>query len=532
MTLTTASRDVPETAAVGPWWRRLPSTQVIVWVWMVAMAAVRAGTTQERDPYWEARAGVENLMGTPLVRPDSWSWAPVHDLFYPNSPGWNLLLGVSWLAGGYWGLFLFTFAVLLAYFAIAYALARRLGAHPLAALAGVTTAFILALPMLSARGTVGVQLLIWIGLYIPIWWRPRLARTSPWLTGVVLLGTGGVLSVVGNWVHLSFVVMALVLAAAWALYWLLSDWPTGSLRDRLTDPRRWAAVIGGSLGLVGGILATPYGIAMTLERTRVTQAACAGQIMEWVSPFTTGLTALWPFVAICMIAILGGIGWWLVARLRSGQLDNTFALAAAICLVGVPFGIAGLFALRFLGVSSLTLVPVIGLGISQAAYKARDWAARLPSTTAWRESAVRWTTTKSWRIVLTVVAGILLPFAVVLGPGTHAVPAELEAIESLPSGCRLFTTASVAGPTILARPDVPIWFDGRADYFGRQRLIEAHEYFVGVGETSAPPGATCAIFPTLGDRDDYPAVTARLNGDPTWVFSGTYHGFDVWLRRG
>lgn len=531
MTLTTAPRDVPETVAVRPWWRRLPSTQVIVWVWMVAMAAVRAGTTQERDPYWEARAGVENLMGTPLVRPDSWSWAPVHDLFYPNSPGWNLLLGVSWLAAGYWGLFLFTFAVLLAYFAVAYALARRLGAHPLAALAGVTTAFILALPMLSARGTVGVQLLIWIGLYIPIWWRPRLARTSPWLTGVVLLGTGGLLSVVGNWVHLSFVVMALVLAAAWALYWLLSDWPTGGLRERLTDPRRWAAVIGGSLGLVGGILATPYGIAMTLERTRVTQAACAGQIMEWVSPFTTGLTALWPFVAVCMIAILGGIGWWLVARLRSGRLDNTFALAAAICLVGVPFGIAGLFALRFLGVSSLTLVPVIGMGISQGAYKARDWAAGLPSTTAWRESAVRWTTTRSWRIVLTVVAGILLPFAVVLGPGTHAVPAELEAIQSLPSGCRLFTTASVAGPTILARPDVPIWFDGRADYFGRDRLIEAHEYFVGVGETSAPPGATCAIFPTLGDRDDYPAVTARLNSDPTWVLSGTYHGFDVWLRR-
>ena len=83
--------------------------------------------------------------GTPLARPDSWSWAPVPDLFYPNSPGWNALLGLSWLGGGYWGLFLFTFAGLLTYFAVAYALARRLGAHPLAALAGVTTGVIEAI---------------------------------------------------------------------------------------------------------------------------------------------------------------------------------------------------------------------------------------------------------------------------------------------------------------------------------------------------------------------------------------------------
>lgn len=528
MTLTAVGAD---TAPTRPWWRRLPSSQLIVWVWLVAMAAVRAGTTQERDPYWEARAGIENLTGTPLARPDSWSWAPVPDLFYPNSPGWNALLGLSWLGGGYWGLFLFTFAGLLTYFAVAYALARRLGAHPLAALAGVTTAFILALPMLSARGTVGVQLLLWVGIYIPLWWRPRLARTSPWLTGVVLAAAGFAVSAVGNWVHLSFVVMAVALAGSWGVYWLASDWPDGGWRARLSDPRRWAAVLGGSLGLVLGILTTPYGIAMTLQRTRITQAACADQILEWMAPFTPGLTAQWPFVAVCMIVIMGGLLWWFVARVRSRHIDNTFALAAAISIVGIPFGIAGLFALRFLGVAALMLLPVVGMGISLLARRAQAWARTLPETSAWRESALRWTGSRSWRIVLSLVAGLLLPFAVVLGPVTHAVPTELAAIESLPSGCKLFTTASVAGPTIIARSDIPIWFDGRADYFGRDRLIEAHTYFVGDAPTAAPPGATCAIFPSLGQRDDLPGVTARLNADPSWVATGTYQNFDVWVLR-
>jgi len=42
------------------------------------------------------------------------------------------------------------------------------------------------------------------------------------------------------------------------------------------------AALGGGLGLGVGILATPYGIAMTLERSRITAAACADVIIEWV----------------------------------------------------------------------------------------------------------------------------------------------------------------------------------------------------------------------------------------------------------
>jgi len=526
----TPSADADDAVVARPWWRRLPSSRLIVWVWIVAMAAVRAGTTQERDPYWEAKAGLENLTGTPLVRPDSWSWAPVQGSFYPNSPGWNVLLGLSWLGGHYWGLFLFTFVVLLAYFGLAYVLARRLGAHRLGALAGATIGFILALPMLSARGTVGVQLLLWVGILVPLWWQRRLARTSPVGTAVALFAIGAVLSAVGNWVHLSFVAMAVALAASWGVYWLVSDWPEGGWKARLADPRRWAATLGGGLGLGVGILATPYGIAMTLERSRITQEACVDSILEWASPFTPGMTTQWPLVAICMLLVLVGVGTWFVRHLRRGPIDNTFALAAAICTMAVPFAVAGMFALRFLGVSALMLVPILGMGVTSIGYRARTWARRLPDSSAVKESAMRWTQSRSWRIVLSLVAVLLLPFAVWMGPGNHAVPEEQEAIQALPSGCKLFTTASIAGPTILSRPDVPVWFDGRADYFGRARLIEAHAYFFGEASSAAPPGATCAVLPVTGQITSLPKATARLNADPAWKLIGTYNRFDAWVR--
>lgn len=528
MALTLTAADADPAVSPRPWWRRLPSVRVIVWVWLVAMAAVRAGTTQERDPYWEARAGIENLTGTPLVRPDTWSWAPVNDVFYPNSPGWNVLLGLSWLGGHYWGLFLFTFVVLLAYFGMAYALARKLGAHPFGALAGATVGFILALPMLSARGTIGVQLMLWVGIFVPLWWRPRLARTSPVTTAVVLFGIGAALSAVGNWVHLSFVAMAVALAASWGVYWLASDWPTGGWKARLSDPRRWAA-LSGSLGLLVGILATPYGISMTLERSRITQETCAEFILEWVSPFRPMLSPQWPFVAISMLLVLVGIVVWFGRRLRRGPIDNTFALAAAICTMAVPFAVAGMFALRFLGVSALMLVPILGMGITMIGRRARAWAQRLPDSSPFKEPGLRWTRSHSWRIVLSLVAALLLPFAVWLGPVNHAIPEEREAIQSLPSGCHLFTTASIAGPTILTRPDVPVWFDGRADYFGRARLLEGDDFFTGVGKTAAPPGATCAVLPVIGQFTSLPKATARLNADPAWTPVGTFNGFDVWV---
>ena len=126
-----------------------------------------------------------------------------HD-FFPNSPAWNSLLGISWWTGGFWGLFVFGFLAIFGFFALAYLMARKLGAHPLGALAGIVGGSAWATSMFSSRGTLGVQILLLLGLFIPTWWRPRLECHSSWTNAGTFLAVGACLGTVGNWIHLSF----------------------------------------------------------------------------------------------------------------------------------------------------------------------------------------------------------------------------------------------------------------------------------------------------------------------------------------
>nr|NLI50951.1 hypothetical protein [Propionibacterium sp.] len=133
-------------------------------------------------------------------------------------------------------------------------------------------------------------------------------------------------------------------------------------------------------------------------------------------------------------------------------------------------------------------------------------------------------------MVLTAVAVLLLPGVALLGPVARARPAEANALATLPAGCRLFTPMGVAAVAILTRPDVPVWFDSRVDYYGRTRLLEAIAYSTGQGPTAAPPGTTCVILPTRESRSSSPKATARIQAEPGWDYRGSVNGFDVWVR--
>ncbi|HSN12590.1 MAG TPA: hypothetical protein VLS51_10830 [Propionibacteriaceae bacterium] len=536
MTLTPLARSRAAARKPGRLGRWLPpSADAIAWVAMVALAAVCAGSPTERDPYWEARAGIENLTGTPLARPDAWSWSPVDRLFYPNSPLWNSLLGLSWWGGGFWGLFLFAFTAILTLFALSYLLARRLGAHPLAALAGLLFAFAWAMPMVSSRATIGVQILFTTGICLAMWWRARIPRHSALVNGLWVGAASTAIGVLGNWVHLSFFSLGPLLGAACGVYWMVSDW-SDSWRARVRDARRWALVVATELGMVIGSLSTPYGVAGTLARSRETALSSSTAILEWVSPFHPGILERWPLMLRWSVAgVVAAVTVvcfvvWLTRTLRRGNLDNRRAAIIAIGCLAVPFAVAGEIWLRFLGVFTLLFIPVWGVAITWVAHRARARADRLPDGSPFHETAHRWTRTGPWRTVLTIVCGLLLPFAVWMGPVAHAVPPELQAIRALPSGCRLFSTAAIAAPAILTRPDVKVWYDGRADYYGLARLTDSETYFTGLSATAAPPGATCAILPALTQKDGLPLVTARMRADSSWRFVGTYNGFDLWLR--
>ncbi len=74
---------------------------LLPWLALAALAVVRAGVVDERDPYWQVRAGLENLGGAPLSRPDTWSWAHVDRRFTQTSPAWNDALALGWDADGW-----------------------------------------------------------------------------------------------------------------------------------------------------------------------------------------------------------------------------------------------------------------------------------------------------------------------------------------------------------------------------------------------------------------------------------------------
>lgn len=380
-----------------------------------------------------------------------------------------------------------------------------------------------------------VQVLLVIGLSVPWVWRRKVSRHSALVNAVGLFIIGALLAAFGNWIHLSFIAVAPALAVSWAVYWLFSDWP-GDVRSRLHDSKRWALVVGGTVGLALGTLATPYGVAMTIERSRVTQATCADTVLEWVSPFSSMALGNWPTVvqwpSAAAFALLSSglfIRWWL-RRAWSGRLDETFARASAVAVVALPLTIAGMFMLRFLGASFLTFTPVVGMGITLVSRRLKGYADRLSDDSRFKETAVRWTQARPWRIVLSIVWILLLAPALLLGPVHHGVPIELAAVEALPHGCRLFTSASISGPTLLLRPDVTVWIDGRADYFGRQRAIDVGIYYSGRGDAPTPSGATCVILPSIDMNDVTYREAQRLSADPTWHLLGTFDHLAVWTR--
>ncbi len=100
---------------------------VLLWGFLVSLALVRAGHPEERDAFWQIRAGMENLAGVPLARPDTWGWSGVEGNWYPNSPLWNMLLALSYGTAGFWGLFVLSGVTIVALLMVTNVLGRRLG---------------------------------------------------------------------------------------------------------------------------------------------------------------------------------------------------------------------------------------------------------------------------------------------------------------------------------------------------------------------------------------------------------------------
>lgn len=484
----------------------------------LAFALARAGRAAERDPYWQIRAGAENLAGVPLARPDTWTWSGVAGDWYPNSPLWNLLLAGSYAAGEFWGLFAFSALALLALLVLTALLAARLGARRLPGLLGLFAIFAGALPYLGARATLGAQLLIATAVLVGLWLSDRAAvlGTGP-LAGATAVAAL-VLSVLGNWVHLSFLLVGPGLAVVWALLWLL--------RPRLAVARRTVLAVAGAVGWLLGPVLSPYGLAGGLARARAVQEVSQGLLTEWSSPFDPIQGGQWDVMAVVAVLVAAASAWWLWVEARRGA---DVRLLAALVLIGVPASVAGLVALRFLGIGPVTLAPVVAALATRLVDRLRQRLGRPGDPSRVRAALADYTAGRFWRVVLTVVLVALAPVALVLA-GEHAVPRERAILARLPAGCRVFSAPDIAGAAVLLRPDAPVWMDGRADFFGRELLQLGVSHWTGEHPSVVPEGTGCVLLePT---RPLTTGLRARLAASGQWRLAATADGFELWLPSG
>lgn len=506
------------TAALG---RRAARGWALPVVALSFLAVVRAGILQERDPYWQVRAGLENLSGAPLVRPDSWSWAPVDAPFTQTSPLWNDLLGLAWRTGGFGGFFVVGMLSIWAYGLVVLVLARGLGARPLPALVGVMATLLLALPMLSPRGALAAQTLFLLAVAGSHRALPRLGPMPAAVAVPAVTAAGVATAALGSWLHLSWLLLAPALLATAVVMALL----TPALR------RRRVALLGPALGagLGLGLLVGPYG-TRAWALSRGVQEAASGVVLEWLPVWSPGLLPRWLPTALLTAAGAGlGLGW--VWRHRSSHKDRRLSLLAGLLVTAAPAAVAGFTTIRVVGLALLTLAPVAALGVTRLATLLRARGARPGAGPVLRHPRVRhWLTAAPWRVVTAAVLVLLAPLVVVAGSRLGRPVVEAAALPALPAGCRLVSDANAAGPVLLLRPDVTVWADTRADYWGRERNERAVRLLMtGRDDTGVLARATCAM---LVDDPSVPStgLARALDAAPGWARAYSTPAVTVWAR--
>jgi hypothetical protein len=510
------SAAAPARVSRGDWW--------LIVGWIAAISVALAGTIHDTDPYWQIRAGEENLDGVPLARPDTWSWAPVDGLFYPNSPAWNVVLALSWRAAASWGLFVVTVASIATCLALVCWLALRLGARPVPTVFGLLAITAAALPVFSPRAALVGQTLMLGAIALGLWWSRRAAAAGPLGSALVTFVAALVISTAGNWIHLSWSTSAGATAVAWIVLWLLVPGIGGWTRVAL--------IVGGTAGFGAGVLAGPYGTDVFAQSRRVIDA-CQGLILEWTSPFDTGTVLRWAGPALVALLVLSAAAWSLARWPRRAGRSDQLALLAALAVASAPYVLAGLLYIRFILVALPLLAPVAAWVVTRLADRAHAAAGSPPATAAFlRRRLPEWTSDGFWRVVAWSVLAVVTPLAIFAG-SRHAEPATSSVTSLLPWGCRYFGTTAEAASIILERPDVKVWIDGRADYWGRDRNSLEQRYLTSPDPRElVPPGSTCVV---LSDPRVEPMIVpliAALDASPEWRRVPGTTGAALWLPAG
>lgn len=502
--------------------RKHPSGLAIALAFGFSLALVRAGTVEERDSFWQVRAGLDTLGGAPLIRADSWSWDSVPNDFVQTSPGWNVVLAIAWEQASYVGLFAITFSSIVAYLVVAAALAARLGARPLPALLGFAPVIALGLSFISPRAALAAQTLFLVGVLTANWWRFRSTTLGP---VAAVAGHSAFLfatTVIGIWLHLSWLLFAPALLVSTSILWATADKWSRSVRA--------VAVTAGIPAVGFGLAAGPYGLSV-VEVSRRVQDACRGVVAEWLPAYTPGLATRWLPAAIVAVLLSSAAIAWAARRVLTGRTTSRVSLTLALLALAAPTALLGVFTIRFIGVSLLTLTPITAAAASVMALRISARRDEEPPRGVMRLDRVRfWADGHRWPAVLVGVLVVLSPLtALMTAPLGRPLP-EVRLLDSLPAGCRLLSTPGTAAPVLLLRPDVAVWWDGRFDYYGRARNVRNIDVLVdGSLEDESLRSANCVML-DRSDGLDVSRLTAALNASPEWTLVEVVDPGSVWVR--
>jgi hypothetical protein len=326
----------------------------------------------------------------------------------------------------------------------------------------------------------------------------------------------------GSWIHLSWLMLAPAMALSWAVLWVA----TPQLGARRVSWFSLAGFVGAGLGVLGG----PYGTDAWALSRRV-QAGCSGLLPDWTGVFTPGLAARWAVPGLLTIGSALAALVWVWRRWPRRDADPRVGLVAALLVPALPAALGGLTAIRFVGVSLLTLAPVAAMAAAHLAGRVRQRLAEEPRG-AFRNERLRfWADGRHWRPVLVALLVVLAPGVLLAALPLGRPAADVAVAERLPHGCRLVSDPDSAATVILVRPDVKVWVDGRADYYGRQRNLEALALLRSSSSDSPVlDQATCVIL-RRDSQIGVGSLVRAIDRDSSWRRVDPGGPLAAWVRQ-
>lgn len=443
---------------------RLPGAAALM-VWIFTLAVWRTSIDGETDAFWTAREGIDVLNGGGLIHPDRFGWAQPDAVFVPNSPLWQLYLGIAFELGSLSGLLAASVLSLTSSLAAIAWSARKLSAGHLEIAVVLGLLVIGAAPLFVNRAALPAVALLLSAVQVASQ-QPQGAGSR--LAPVRAFAIAWLLSALGIWLHNSWALYGLILA--------ISGLAASFARALRGEAPRWRASWSWLVGAVLGILSGPLGAQVFLQTTRVGSVA-RGVILEWSTPWQLG--AFWTGVWLTALIVQAAASRSVWRAFWAG--DARPALLWTFGLFGL---VAGASAIRFTFLALVALAPIAASQLTHltAGPRARSLRRRLGQRG----------TRRYWNTVLALVAAALL-IPVVRLAGSAYPDLRDPAVRAIPTGCRVFSDPKSAGAIILLRPDAKVWVDGRTDYWGRERLLLAIQYLRVQGPTLVPAGTRCVL---------------------------------------